>query len=424
MTSLKHRLSICLLLLLPLALACGEDSPVGSTPGPGTKGPKVLSITPANGANNVPTNTSVVITFSDMMESTTLADTVLFLTPNRGSRVSVRGDVVTLELPILAPATDYTVTVTTAAADTSGNHLAAQFTSMFSTAGAVNATPQFVHKWGVIGSANGEFIAPAGVAVDGSGNVYVADFINNRIQKFSSTGTFITTWGSVGTGIGQFNLPVDLAVDGSGNVYVVEQINHRVQKFDNLGNHITMWGSQGTGTTQFDFPVGIAADGSGNVYVADQGNHRIQKFSSTGTFVTAWGKPGGSFGSGDGEFNLPSGVAVDAGGNVYVADSQNHRIQKFGPTGTFLAKVGTQGTADGQLNFPWGVAVDASGNIYVAESDNNRCQKFDATMTFVAKWGSLGSGDGQFKDPQGIAVNGSGDIYVADTDNSRIQQFK
>jgi DNA-binding beta-propeller fold protein YncE len=110
-----------------------------------------------------------------------------------------------------------------------------------------------------------------GVAVDGSGNVFVADTNNNRLQKFTSTGTFLTTWGSSGTGDGQFTNPFGVATDSSGNVFVADANNNRIQKFDANGTFLTMWGSA--------IPQDVATDGSGNVYVADADSNNIQKFA-------------------------------------------------------------------------------------------------------------------------------------------------
>src|SRR5438876_332613 len=138
-------------------------------------------------------------------------------------------------------------------------------------------------------------------------------------------GTFLTTWGSSGTGDGQFDFPFGVATDGSGNVYVADYGNDRIQKFDASGTFVTAWGSGGAGNGQFNCPYGVATDGSGNVYVADDGNHRIQKFDASGTFLTTWG----SDGSGNGQFHFPHGVATDGSGNVYVSDTNNQRIQEF-----------------------------------------------------------------------------------------------
>jgi hypothetical protein len=186
-----------------------------------------------------------------------------------------------------------------------------------------NLDYQFVLKWGSYGTGDGQFSFPYGVAVDGSGNVYVADTDNNRIQKFTSDGSFITKW-DFGTGDGQFSSPYGVAVDGSGNVYVTDLYNSRILKFTGDGSFITKWGSYGTGDGQFSFPCEVAVDSSGNVYVADTDNNRIQKFTSDGSFITKW-----DFGTGDGQFSSPYGVAVDGSGNVYVTDLYNSRILKF-----------------------------------------------------------------------------------------------
>jgi hypothetical protein len=194
---------------------------------------------------------------------------------------------------------------------------------------------------------------------------------------------------------------------------------------------VLKWGSFGSGDGQFSFPFGIAVDGGGNVYVVDSQNYRIQKFDGTGGFLTKWG----SGGLGGGQFNVPLGIAVDGSGNVYVAERDNDRIQKFDGTGGFLTKWGSQGEGDGQFDGPFGVAVDGSGNVYVADTNNHRIQKFDGTGGFLTKWGSQGEGDGQFGHPYGVAVDGSGNVYVVeavdgsgnvyvvDSGNERIQKF-
>ena len=119
-----------------------------------------------------------------------------------------------------------------------------------------------------------------GVYVDSSDNVSVSDFgENNRIQKFESNGNFLSKWGTTGSGDGQFIRPANLALDASGNIFVVDEGNNRNQKFDNNGKFVTKWGTEGTGDGQFEEPTGIAIDSSGNVYVADRGNSRIQVFA-------------------------------------------------------------------------------------------------------------------------------------------------
>jgi DNA-binding beta-propeller fold protein YncE len=185
------------------------------------------------------------------------------------------------------------------------------------------------------------------------------------------------------------------------------------------GRFVAAWGSFGTGDGEFNQPDGIAVDSAGHVFVGELGNNRIQKFDANGTFLTKWGGPG----SGDGQFAGPDGVAVDASGNVYVADLMNYRVQKFDGSGTFLTKWGSLGSGDGQFNRPAAIAVDGSGNVYVVEFFGNRVQKFDGNGTFLAKWGTVGTADGQFVGPEGIAIDASGNVYVADLGNDRIQKF-
>ncbi len=276
----------------------------------------------------------------------------------------------------------------------------------------------FVLKWGSSGTGDGEFKYPRGVAVDGSGNVYVTDFDNNRIQKFDSSGKFLDKWGQYGTGDGQFDGPYGVAIDAGGNVYVAEwgvkSKKERIQKFDSSMKFLFVMGDEhGTGDGQFVGAPGrgVAVDGSGNVWVTDNDNHRIQKFDSSGNFLGKWG----SKGSGDGQFKNPQGVAIDANGNVYVADYGNHRIQKFDSSMKYLD--------EWSCDYPQMIAIDGSGNVYESNHSTQRIQKFDSSGNFLLKWGSKGSGDGQFVYPRGVAVDGSGNVYVADRSNHRIQKF-
>lgn len=187
-----------------------------------------------------------------------------------------------------------------------------------------------------------------------------------------------------------------------------------------LYEFVTKWGSEGSGGGQFKAPWGMAVDNSGYVYVADTNNHRIQKFTGSGVLVNLWG----SSGIGTGQFSCPMGITIDGAGFVYVTESVNNRIQKFTSNGTYVARIGGgSGTGDGWFDRPYGIDIDSLGNIYVTEYGNNRIQKFSSSGAFLTKWGSEGSGDGQFKRPYALAIDSSDNIYVADLNNHRIQKF-
>ncbi|MEI6152608.1 MAG: choice-of-anchor D domain-containing protein [Deltaproteobacteria bacterium] len=191
------------------------------------------------------------------------------------------------------------------------------------------------------------------------------------------------------------------------------------QAADYLYQYSAKWGSQGAAAGQFQSPSGIAIDSTGTVYVSDTSNNRIQKFTSSGTNVGSWG----SVGMADGQLKRPWGIAIGSDDNLYVADSNNCRIQKFTPAGAFVAKFGSWGSSDGQFMIPAGVAVSPDGMVYVADMLNNRIQRFTAGGAFSLKWGSSGTGDGQFNSPNGITVDSSNNVYVVDSGNNRIQKF-
>lgn len=247
------------------------------------------------------------------------------------------------------------------------------------------------------------FNYPVGVAVDNAGNVFVVDHVNNRIRKVAPNGTVITFAGSGNAawqdGVGSsasFSLPAGVAVDNSGNVFVADQHNNRIRKITPNGTVTTLAGSgeqawqDGVGlSASFYSPVGVAVDNAGTVYVADCSNHRIRKVTADGNVTTLAGSGDQAWQDGIGanaSFNQPYGVAVDNAGNVFVADLGNHRIRKVAADGTVTTLVGSgdQAWQDGvglSASFyqPCGVVVDNNtGNIFVADMANNRIRYFRA----------------------------------------------
>jgi DNA-binding beta-propeller fold protein YncE len=263
--------------------------------------------------------------------------------------------------------------------------------------------------------ANGLFVRmwsaerPAGITMSSNGDLYVASFYDH-VSRFTSDGELVTRWGSSGSGEGEFNGPYDVAVDYSGNVYVAEEANHRIQKFTSNGQYLKSWGTLGTGDGQFgdpNGPTGIAVDTQGNVYASDPHNNRIQKFTSNGEFITQWGTQG----SGAGEFNAPYDVSIDGSGNIYVADMGNDRIQKLSSTGTFVTEWGGFGIDPGQMFAPLSVHVSSDGTkVYVVENSHSRIQVFTTGDT---NGGDSGGGGSDGGDGDGTTTTVSKAIIVA-----------
>jgi tripartite motif-containing protein 71 len=294
--------------------------------------------------------------------------------------------------------------------------------------------------------------APAGVAVDPEGNVFVTDYAQNRVLRFTPDGAQLLQWGSYGTGPGQFSGPFGVAVDEHKTVYVVDQLNGRVQRFGADGSFQASWGSPGAGDGQLRTPFGVAS-AQGRVFVADFGNDRVELFTADGQPVRSLGGRG----SGNGQFLRPAGVVIDRDGGLYVSDHFNNRVQRFSADGGYLGQIGLglaptpTGTAtlapsptpspgasstptgpsasptagpDPGLLRPEGLALDRDGNLVVADYGHDRVARFAPDGHWLAQIGGRGSAPGEFVGPKGVAVDpASGRLYVADTGNSRIQRF-
>lgn len=204
------------------------------------------------------------------------------------------------------------------------------------------------------------------LAVDPSGDVFVlslgGEFSN--IQKFTNTGSYVTQWGYDGSGDGGFSSPQAFSVDDAGFLYVADFGNHRVQVFDGSGTFVRKWGSGGTGDGQFSYPDGIAVRG-GVVYVADDVN-RIQKFDTIGTFLSSWRTTGNA-----------NDLIVDSDLNLHVVKPFDDRVEKYSPGGALLAIWGTSGSGDGEFERPTAIAVSQRGDLFITDTVLNRVQRFD-----------------------------------------------
>jgi DNA-binding beta-propeller fold protein YncE len=288
------------------------------------------------------------------------------------------------------------------------------------TTSSSSSAPLYLSQFGSAGSGNGQINSPQGVATDSSGNVYVIDEGNNRVEKFNSSGSYITQWGSSGSGNGQFDYAYAIATNSSGDVYVADAGNYRIEEFSSTGGYITQWGTYGNGNGQFYDAEALAINNvSGNVYVVDPALNTVQEFTGSGTYITQWG----SSGSGNGQFSNAYGVAVGNNGNVYVVDQNHNRIEEFSGSGTYITQWGSSGSGNGQFTTPNGIATDSSGNVYVADGGNNRIEEFSSTGGYITQWGSSGSGNGQFQFPWAVTVDLNNNIYVVDINNNRVEKF-
>jgi streptogramin lyase len=304
-----------------------------------------------------------------------------------------------------------------------------------------------------------------GVGADGAGNVYVADQNNNLILRINPLGANWIVTAIAGGGPGsldgtnssaQFSGPTGIAVDSSGNLYVADLYNDIIRKITPAGTNwvvSTIAGKAGlpgyqngtNGGARFSDPTGIAVDGGGNIIVADEGNNAIRKITPAGTNWIVTTIAGGVWGDNDGtntaaQFRGPYGVAVDTGGRVFVADQFNDAIRLITPMGTnwvvtTIAGQPMSGLSNGlgtnaEFDVPVSVAVDTNGNVYVADLFNDAIRELTPSgsnwMVSTIGGGSQGSADGtganaSFNLPYGVAVDAYGDVYVADAQNNAIR---
>ncbi len=305
---------------------------------------------------------------------------------------------------------------------------------------------------------------PAGVAIDSSGNIYIATYADNRIRKVDSKGNISTFAGNSGYGFAgdggpalsaQLAAPRGICLDSGGNLYLADRWNNRVRKIagNNIstiaGNGLANFGGDGgpASSAQLSYPDGVAVDNAGNVYISDLLNNRVRMVTSTGTISTFAGNGVPGFG-GDGgaaagaQLNQPAGLAVDSSGNLYIADSNNAVIRKVTPQGVISTVAGTGGTegysGDGgaatkaTLMAPLGVALDGAGNLYIADYYGwiREVNASTGVITTLAGNGSNGyTGDGgpataaQFYNPIAVAVDSSGNVYVADSGNGAVRMI-
>ena len=304
---------------------------------------------------------------------------------------------------------------------------------------------------------------PASIAIDTSGNVYVADAFNHRVRKIAPDGVITAFAGTGQAGAdgdgaqardAQLRSPLGVAVDEAGNLYIADTYNHRIRKVSTDGTISTIAGTGesgfggdgGAGTgAMLSYPTGIAVAGDGTLYIADTRNHRVRRLAADGTISTVAGTGAAGF-TGDGgpaalaRLNSPRDVAVSPEGALYIVDRENRRIRMVDGDGVITTVAGTgssgfsgdRGAAtQANLRAPYGVAVDPNGNIYIADTFNHRVRKVapDGSIATVAGSDQFGySGDGwgagfaALHYPLSVAVDIAGNLYIADTFNHRIRK--
>lgn len=314
-------------------------------------------------------------------------------------------------------------------------------------------TPPIVEKTGITvaggngaGSGANQLNEPADVFIDISGNIFIADAANHRVQKWApgaTIGTTVAGGNGKGYALNQLDNPQGIFVDKNGTIYIADSGNHRIQKWTagattgiKVAGRMSPTGPlNGFGNDQFNFPSAVFVDASDNIYVADEGNSRIQKWgpgATTGSTVAGLVATGNfpNPGSAANQLNRPKDVYVDSNGTIFISDYQNCRIQKWtqgSSTGVTIAGQNKPGDAAEFLAGPTNLFFDSSGNMFISDFGNHRIQKWAPNAisgTTVAGGKVAGSGSNLLSSPTGIFVDQAGNIYIADKDNRRIQKWE
>jgi sugar lactone lactonase YvrE len=313
--------------------------------------------------------------------------------------------------------------------------------------------------------------SPYCIRLDASGNIYIADFANNRVRKINSAGIISTIAGTGTAGYSgdggpataaELHHPTGLAIDASGNIYVSDAGNNRVRKISSAGTISTIAGNGTVGYTgdgaaataaQLNYPTGLALDAAGTLFIADNGNNCVRKVTTAGIIQAAAGIGGVGMGgaSGDGgpatnaSLWHPNDMAFDASGNLYILDGFNRRVRMVNGSGTISTFAGNSSAAtanfygDGGLAkwahfvYPYGIAIDAAGNVYIADEGNNRIRKINTSGT-ISTYAGIGlrghSGDGgpavsaKLYNPISLAVDATGALYIAENGGQRIRKVQ
>lgn len=295
---------------------------------------------------------------------------------------------------------------------------------VFSTTGTLLSTIPAVAQLAPDGGLN----QPEGVGVNNAtGDVYVTDTFNQRVQQFSATGAFVRAWGYRGTQLDYgMGYPRGVAVDQrNGNVWVDDTRVAAIKEYTSDGVHMTTFGTQGSAPDQYFYSRGMWVGTDGKLYVPDGWNLRLKVVDQLGNplLILPCGAKAASGGAPYFTLRGCSGVTTDSDGNIYAASPVENLVYKWDSAGNLLAKWGSSGSAAGQLNGPYGVAID-NGRLYVSEAFNNRISVFDLNGNFMATFGGGGTAHGRFTKPTAIVIDAAHHLFVTDTGNERIEEFQ
>lgn len=404
---MKKLLYACICSAISLASCKKNDSAPPPTPTP-EPALAVNTISPTSGARNT------LVTINGAGFGTNAAVLTVYFNGMQGAIQSVTANQITVTVPALA------LTGKVKVKKNSTEVEGPEFTYQFSTTSSLLAGSG-VNAFAEGTGAAAQFNYPTGIVRDASGNFFVADRDNHRIRKITPAGVVTTFAGSGAAGFvngtgtaAQFNQPYGITMDGSGNLFVADRINHAIRKITAAGVVTTIAGNGNPGATNgtgaaatFWEPLNLAVDASGNIFVADYRNYVIRKITPAGVVSTFAGTAGSSgFTNGTGtsaSFSGTFGITIDGSGNLFVGDHQNSCIRKITPAAvvTTVAGIGTQGWHDGRVDSaqffnPTQLIADAAGNIYVSDTYNNRIRMITATghVITLAGTGSAGYVEG------------------------------
>jgi DNA-binding beta-propeller fold protein YncE len=287
-------------------------------------------------------------------------------------------------------------------------------------AGCGSAHGKLEEAWGKKGLHDGEFVRPRAIACDnrpGQEKLYIVDFAG-RIQVFTHEGKFLTGWRTPTITNGR---PAGLGVAPDGNLLVADSHYHRILVYSPEGKLLRTLEGVVPGSTDFAYVADVEQDAEGHLYITDFGEQRdvIRKLSSEGKLLQEWG----GHGTAPGQFSRPRGMAISKKGELYVADSCNHRIQVFDLNGKLLRHWGSSGTEPGQMSYPYDVALGPGEDVFVVEYGNHRVQRFSPTGEPRGIWGGPGKEPGRLYSPWGLVVDARGRVHVTDTENHRVQRI-